>query len=106
MPTYSQLPGSLSLSLRAGDELSSTIDFDTSLVGYTVTGDITSLVTGQTVASIATTLVDAAAGQVGIAMTETQTGALAAGTYGWRLEWVAPGDVKRTALAGMVEVTR
>ena len=106
MPTYSQLPGSLSLSLRAGDELSSTIDFDTSLVGYTVTGDITSLVTGQTVTSIATTLVDAAAGQVGIAMTETQTGALAAGTYGWRLEWIAPGDVKRTALAGMVEVTR
>lgn len=106
MPTYSQLPGSLSLSLRAGDELSSTIDFDTSLVGYTVTSDITSLVTGQTVTSIATTLVDAAAGQVGIAMTEAQTGALAAGTYGWRLEWVAPGDVKRTALSGMVEVTR
>ena len=106
MPTYSQLPGSLSLSLRAGDELSSTIAFDTRLVGYTVTSDITSLVTGQTVTSIATTLVDAAAGQVGIAMTETQTGALASGTYGWRLEWIAPGDVKRTALAGMVEVTR
>lgn len=106
MPTYTQLPGSLSLSLRAGDELSSTIDFDTSLAGYTVTSNIVSLVSGQTVTSIATTLVDAAAGQVGIAMTETQTGSLAAGTYGWRLEWIAPGDVKRTALAGMVEVIR
>lgn len=106
MPTYTQLPGSLSLSLRAGDELSSTIDFDTSLVGYTVTSGIVSLVTGQTVTSIATTLVDTAAGQVGIAMTETQTGSLAAGTYGWRLEWIAAGDVKRTALAGMVEVIR
>lgn len=106
MATYTQLPGLLSLSLRAGDELSSTIDFDTSLVGYTVTSGIVSLVTGQTVTSIATTLADAAAGQVSISMTEAQTGSLPPGTYGWRLEWIAPGDVKRTALAGMVEVIR
>ena len=106
MPTYTQLPGSLSLSLRAGDEFGTTVDFDTTLADYTVTSHIVSLVTGQTVTAITTTLVDAASGQVGIAMTEAQTGALAAGTYGWRLEWVAPGDVKRTALAGMVEVTR
>lgn len=106
MPTYTQLPGSLSLALRAGDEFGTVVDFDTSLSGYTVTSEIVSLVSGQTVTAITTTLADAAAGQVGIAMSETQTAALAAGAYGWRLEWNAPGNVKRTALSGMVEVTQ
>jgi hypothetical protein len=39
-------------------------------------------------------------------MTEAQTEALQPGTYSWRLEWIAPGDVKRTALSGFVEVAR
>jgi len=29
---------------------------------------------------------------------------VAAGTYGLRVEWVAPGDAKRTATQGTVEV--
>ena len=107
MPTYAQLPGSLSLALRTGDEFGTQVDFTpTDLTGYTVTSQIVSLVSGLTVTSIATTLADAAAGKVNLAMTETQTAAMVPGTYGWRLEWNAPGDVKRTALSGMVEVTR
>ena len=106
MPTYTQLPGTLGLAFRRGDELGTTVDFTpTDLTGYTVTSHIVSAVTGQTVTAITTTLSDAAAGVVGLALTETQTAAISAGTYTWRLEWVAPGDVKRTALSGMVEVT-
>jgi hypothetical protein len=26
------------------------------------------------------------------------------GTYGWQLDWTAPGSIQRTALSGTVEV--
>jgi hypothetical protein len=48
--------------------------------------------------------VSAANGQVNVALSEIQTSALAAGTYGWRLAWTAPGDSIRTVLQGTVEV--
>lgn len=105
MPTYTQLPGSLGLAFRRGDQFGTTIDFSADLTGHAVTSHIVSAVTGQTVTAITTTLADASAGVVGLGLTEAQTAGLAAGTYSWRLEWVAPGDVKRTALAGVVEVT-
>lgn len=103
--TYSQLPGAMSLALRRSDDFATQIDFDgTTLEGYTVTSTLTSLVTGAAVTSFTTTVTDAAAGQVNIALTNTQTAALPAGTYGWRLDWVAPGDVQRSALSGTCEV--
>jgi hypothetical protein len=105
MATYTQLPGSLGLSLRRGDELGTTIDFSpTTLTDYTVTAVITSVVTGEVVETISTSVSDGPNGVVSLALTETQTAALPVGTYGWRLEWDAPGNVKRTALQGVVEV--
>ena len=105
MSTYTQLPGSLGLSLRRGDELGTTIDFSpTTLTGYTVTAVITSLVTGNLVETIAASVSDGPNGVVSLGLTETQTAAIPVGTYGWRLEWDGPGNVKRTALQGMVEV--
>jgi hypothetical protein len=104
MTAYNQLPGQMSLSFKRANDFSSLIDFDVSLASYSVTASITSLVTGATVVPFTTTLADASAGQVNIALTDTQTAALAAGTYGWQLDWVAPGSVQRTALSGTVEV--
>lgn len=104
MATYEQLPGNLGLAFRRGDELGTTIDFDTSLSGYTVTSNIVSLVTGNVVQPITVALSNATAGVVAISLTETQTAALPVGTYGWRLEWDAPGSVRRTALQGTCEV--
>lgn len=105
MATYTQLPGSLGLSLCRGDELGTTIDFSpTTLTDYTVTAVITSVVTGEVVETISTSVSDGPNGVVSLALTETQTAALPVGTYGWRLEWDAPGNVKRTALQGVVEV--
>lgn len=94
----------MSLALKKANDFSSEIDFSVDLSGHTVTASVTSLVTGAGVASFATTVTDASAGKVNVALTDTQTAALAAGTYGWQLDWVAPGGIQRTALAGTVEV--
>lgn len=103
--TYSVLPGVMNLAFKRSNDFSTLIDFDgTTLVGYTVTASVTSLVTGAAVVPFTTTVSDASAGQVNIALTDTQTAALPAGTYGWQLDWTAPGSVQRTALSGTVEV--
>jgi hypothetical protein len=104
--TYTQLPGTMNLAFKRAGDFAALIDFDgiATLSGYTVTASITSLVTGSSVVPFTTTITDASAGQVNIALTDTQTAALAAGTYGWQLDWTAPGSVQRTALSGTVEV--
>ncbi len=105
MATYSQDSGALHLSLVQGDELGTVIDFTpTDLTGYTVASDIHSLVTGGTVATATVSIVSATAGTVNVSLSETDTAALAVGTYGWRLYWDATGSVRRTALSGTLEV--
>jgi len=103
--TYSQLPGTMNLAFKKNGDFATLIDFDgTTLIGYTATASITSLVTGTTVIPFTTTITDASAGQLNIALSDAQTAALPAGTYGWQLDWVAPGSIQRTALSGTVEV--
>jgi len=105
MATYTSLPGTMNLAYKRANDFSTLIDFDgTTLVGYTVTASMVSLVTGSSVQAFTTSVTDAAAGQVNVSLTDTQTAALPAGTYGWRLDWTAPGDIQRTALQGTVEV--
>jgi len=105
MPTYTQLPGVMNFALKRGDDFSTVVDFDgVSLVGYTATATVTSLVTGATVATMAASIVDASAAQVSVGLTDAQTTALVAGTYGWRMDWTAPGGTNRAALQGTVEV--
>jgi hypothetical protein len=105
MATYTQLPGTMNIALKRADSFSTVVDFDgLSLVGYTATATVTSLITGTAVATMVTSIVDAAAAQVSVGLTSSQTAGLAAGTYGWRLNWVAPGGVSRAALQGTVEV--
>jgi hypothetical protein len=104
MSTYSQLPGTMNLAFKKNGDFATLIDFDVSLVSYSVTATITSLVTGASVVPFTTTVTDASTGQVNIALSDTQTAALAAGTYGWQLDWTAPGSIQRTALSGTVEV--
>lgn len=101
--SYEQTPGRMNLAFSRGDDFSALIDFSIAMTGYTVTANITSLVTGSQVVPFTTTLESAAEGQVNIALTDSQTASLARGTYGWSLSWTE-GNATRTALAGMVEV--
>jgi len=104
MSTYSVLPGTMNLAFKRSGDFSALIDFDIALTSYTVTANLTSLVSGGVVQAFTTSVSDASAGQVSVSLSDTQTAALAAGTYGWQLDWVAPGSVQRTALTGTVEV--
>jgi hypothetical protein len=94
----------MNLAFKRSGDFSTLIDFNVSLSSYSVSATVTSLVTGTTVIPFTTTIADASAGQVNIALTDTQTASLAAGTYGWQLDWTAPGSVQRTALSGTLEV--
>jgi hypothetical protein len=105
MATYSQDSGPLHLSLHQGDELGTVIDFTpTNLTGHTVSSVIVSLACNQTVAAMTTSVVTPTAGIVSLSLTEQQTAALPVGSYRWHLYWDAPGNVRRTALGGVLEV--
>lgn len=106
MSTYTQLPGTLNLALRKADEFSTLVDFSIALTGYTVASSIVSAVTGNEVVAPTTTVVDPSSGEVNVSLTESQTSSMPVGTYRWLLWWDAPGDVRRTALTGFVEVSR
>lgn len=104
MPSYEQVPGTLNLSFKRGDDVSALIDFTPAdLTAHTVTSTIVSAVTGAAVVPFTVTIPSAADGQVNIALTDTQTASMARGTYNWSLTWTE-GNVTRTALVGHVEV--
>jgi hypothetical protein len=103
MPSYDQTPGALNLSFNRADDFSALIDFSIAMTGYTVTAGITSLVSGNEVQPLTVSFVSATAGQVNVSLTDTQTAALARGTYGWNMKWTE-GSATRTALTGFVEV--
>lgn len=103
MPSYDQTPGTLNLAFVRGDDFSTLVDFSISMVGYTVTASMHSLVSGGEVVQFTTNVTSAANGQVNISLTDTQTTALARGTYGWSMKWTE-NNATRTALTGFVEV--
>jgi hypothetical protein len=103
MATYEQLPGTLNLAFRKGDDVAFESDFSIDLTGYTLTATIHSVVNDAQVVAFTTTVTNAASGIVTITLTDAQTLALAAGTYSWRLVGTA-ADITRTYLAGFLEV--
>jgi hypothetical protein len=103
MPSYDQLPGTLNLSFVRGDDFSVLVDFSITMTGYTVTAAMHSVVSGELVQAMTVTTVNAASGQFNVSFNDTQTAALARGTYSWQMTWVE-GNATRTALTGFVEV--
>jgi len=103
MPSYDQTPGTLGLSFVRGDDFSTLVDFSITMTGYTVAASLYSLVSGAEVQAFTVTAANASAGQYNISLTDTQTAALARGTYGWRMTWTE-SNATRTALTGFVEV--
>ena len=103
MSVYEQIPGTLNLAMKRGDDFSALVDFSLNMTGYTTTASIVSAVSGDTVTPFTVTVPSASNGQVNIALNDTQTTALAAGTYRWQMTWVQ-GNATRTALTGFVDV--
>lgn len=116
--TYSVVPAELNIVCLKGDEFGASFDFSIDVTGYTWTAEVfeTERVVnsqfpgglntqGDTAASFAVSVTDAAAGQLNIALTETQTGNLSESTlYRWFLRGVAPGTVTRTYASGSFAV--
>lgn len=115
MPTFSALPGDLTVQFVIGDEVNFTLDFDVNVTGYTFTagvyvvsaqgfqggggGVVTGI--GQTAATPTITVVDAAAGTIAWGLNETQTGALSGGIrYRHFIRWVTPAGITRTVVSG------
>lgn len=106
MATVSTTPGTLNIAVKHGDEFDQLLDFSINLTGYTFTAEVVSAITYAEVASIGVTAVDLAQGRINIGLSEVVTDGIAPGSYLWRLIWTAPGNVRRTALEGVLEVVR
>lgn len=104
MTLASQRPGNASVSFVRGDDWGASFDFSVDTTGWTWQAAIVSASNGQTVVSPTVTVQNAALGQISASLTDTQTAALAPGTYLLRLTGTAPGGVVRRATEGTVEV--
>lgn len=104
MPTAANLPGYLGLAFRKADTYSTLVDFSINVTGHIWDAVVYSLTTGASIVEPTITVVSAANGTVNVSLTSEQTASLAVGTYGWRLESIAPGDTRRTYLQGVCEV--
>jgi len=111
------LPGPLNISLTIGDEFGMLADLDIDTTNFTWTALVYETATtvsfvnpsgvstqGATAATFAITVVNAAAGQINLSLTELQTVALSPSTsYRWYLRGVSPGIVTRTYLSGTLK---
>jgi hypothetical protein len=117
MSEFIALPGPLNISLTVGDEFGMLADLSIDTTGFTWTAIVYETATtvsfvnpsgvstqGATAAAFSVTVVNAAAGQVNLSLTELQTVALSPSTsYRWYLRGVSPGIVTRTYLSGTLK---
>ncbi len=75
------------------------------LTGYTATAQIRKTYTSSSLSATFTTSISAAAGQVTISLTDTQTSALEAGRYVYDLNIESAGGVKTRVIEGQAVVT-
>lgn len=75
------------------------------LTGYTATAQVRKTYTSSSLSATFTTSINAAAGQVTISLTDTQTSALQAGRYVYDLNIESGGGVKTRVIEGQAVVT-
>lgn len=115
MPTFSQLPGDLTVTHTIGDEVNFTLDLDVDVTDYTFSagvyvvgtagfqggggGVITTI--GATAITPTITVANASAGTLTWGVSETQTASLSAGIkYRHWVRWVTPQGITRTIVSG------
>jgi hypothetical protein len=101
MATFKQLPAVVNLAFKAGDYVSSTIDFDTPLTGLTVTAHVYSLVDRRKIYDIPVVVSNITGGVVTMSISPEDTSESSPGSYGWEMQWRNP---VRTVLSGTVDV--
>ena len=115
MPTFSSLPGDLTVEFIIGDEVNFVLDLDVDVTGYTFSAAVYRVASGgfqgggggfvgeigTTMAVPTITVVNAAAGTLSWGLSETQTGQLF-GSHKYRhfVRWVSPTGVTRTIVSG------
>jgi hypothetical protein len=75
------------------------------LTGYTATAQVRKTYTSSSLSATFTTSINAAAGQVTISLTDTQTSALQAGRYVYDLNIESGGGIKTRVIEGQAVVT-
>ena len=115
MPTFSQLPGDLTVEFVVADEVNFTLDLDVDVTGYTLTAGVYVVSTngffgggggtinavGATAITPTITVVNAAAGTLSWGVSEAQTVTLSpAIKYRHFVRWVTPAGVTRTVVSG------
>lgn len=79
-------------------------DISATVTSQPISATVYSTITGNAVATFTTTIPDAAAGKINVALTDTQTTTIGGGTFAWQLVWTV-GTVTRTAMAGFIDAT-
>lgn len=98
--TYRLVPGDVDIEVVLGDEFGQTLNVNRNLAGYTYECSVAGVPITLNVVSTTSTL-----SVLHLSLTETQVTNLGQGEFPWRLRWTAPGDVRRTILAGKFKVT-
>jgi hypothetical protein len=75
------------------------------LTGFTATAQVRKTYTSSSLSATFTTSINAAAGQVTISLTDTQTSALQAGRYVYDLNIQSGGGIKTRVIEGQAVVT-
>lgn len=113
MPTYTldSVAATLTLRVNRGDEWAVGVRFTTrgyeqpmDIGGYRLICEVRLHGDRHLVVSPDVEVVDPEAGMVRLSLTEEQTAELDAGSYRYSLRWIAPGQVERTILRGIMEV--
>jgi len=115
MPTFSQLPGDLTVEFVVADELNFTLSLGTSVTGYSFSAGVYVVSTngffgggGGTVSAVGATAItptitvaNASNGTLTWGVSEEQTATLSpAIKYRHYVRWVAPGGITRTIVSG------
>jgi hypothetical protein len=103
MATYDVLPGSMNIELKSGASFGVVVNFSgQTLTSSTATSTISSLVTGQTVATIQTVILNNE--NVSLSLSASGVTEIPKGSYRWDHRWYQPGGIVRPILSGIVEV--
>lgn len=115
MPTFSQLPGDLTVTFVVGDEVTFTLDLDVDVTGYSFTAGVYVVsvngfvgggggainAVGETAITPTITIANASAGVLTWGVSEAQSITLSpAIKYRHFVRWVTPSGVTRTVVSG------